>query len=74
MNTESKNNLRIMLTEHWFSKNRTVTDFAQRLGVHRTLVTKYLNGERRPTLSKKIKIGEILGLDSRLIFPESEGK
>ena len=64
------NSLKVFLIEHWYSKNRTDTDFAKTLGVDQSLVSNWINGAVVPSLERKIQISKTLGIDSRLVFPE----
>lgn len=64
------NNLKLFLIEHWYGENRNDADLARALGVDHTLVSKWLCGVVEIPLERKIRIAKILGVDSRLIFPE----
>lgn len=68
------NNLKIFLIEHWYPQNRTDSDLAKALGVDHTLVSKWLCGVVDPPIERKIQISKVLGVDSRLIFPEEDKK
>ena len=66
-----KNNLKLFLIEHWYPRNKTDGDLADALGVDRTLVSKWLNDVVEPPIERKIHIAKVLGIDSRLLFPEN---
>lgn len=63
-------NFKMYLIEWWYPKGNTDSDLARALGVEKTSVCRWVNGEREPSLERKIAIGRVLGVDSRLIFPE----
>ena len=66
------NNLKIFLIEHWYPQDKTDSDLAKILNVDYTLVSKWLCGVVEPPLDRKIQIAKVLGVDSRLIFPEDK--
>jgi len=65
-------NLKLMLIEYWYPKDRTDTDLAKAAGVDQSLVSRWISGKAEPTLDRKIKLAKVIGVDSRLIFPESK--
>jgi len=62
--------LRVILTEHWYPKKRNDMDLARALSVSHSAVSRWISGEREPSDYMKIRIGEVLGKDSRIIFPD----
>jgi transcriptional regulator with XRE-family HTH domain len=66
------NNLKVFLIEHWYSRNRTDSDLAKALGVDHSLVSKWICEVVEPPLDRKIQIAKVLGIDSRLIWPEEK--
>lgn len=66
------NNLKIFLIENWYPRNRTDSDLAESLGVDGSLVSKWLSGAIDPPIERKIQLARALGVDSRMLFPESE--
>lgn len=69
---EKLTNLKVFLIEHWYPQNRTDSDLAERLEVDKTMVSKWVNGLTEPPLARKIQIAKVLGVDSRLVFPEEK--
>ena len=65
------NNLKLFLIEYWYTKNRTDADLAKVLSVDHTLISKWLNGVVEPPLERKIQLAKALGVDSRILLPET---
>ena len=66
------NELKRFLILRWYPNNKTDADFAKALGVDHTLISKWLNEVVEIPLERKIQISNILGIDSRVIFPEED--
>ena len=65
------NNLKLFLIEYWYPKNRTDSDLAKSIGVDQSLISKWLSGTTEPPLERKIQMAKVLGVDSRMLFPEN---
>lgn len=68
------NNLKLFLIEYWYPKNRTDGDLAEMMSVDKSLISKWLSGTAEPPLERKIQLAKALGIDSRMIFPETKQK
>lgn len=64
------NDLKRFLILNWYPNKKTDGDFAKALGIDNSLVSKWLNGAIEIPLERKIQISKVLGIDSRIIFPE----
>lgn len=64
------NNLKVFMIEHWYIRDKTDSDLARALGVDYSLVSKWLNDVIEPPIERKIQIAKVIGVDSRLIWPE----
>ena len=51
---------------------RTISDFADALGVSRSLISQIVHYLREPTTAMKLAIAKKLDTDSRIIFPEEK--
>ena len=66
------NDLKRFLILNWYPDKKTDSDLAKALGVDDSLISKWLNGAVEIPLERKIQISKVLGIDSRIIFPEEE--
>lgn len=66
--------LKRFLILNWYPQDKNDSDFAEALGIDQALVSKWATGAIEPPLERKIQISKILGIDSRLIFPEEDKK
>ena len=66
------NNLERFLILSWYPNKKTDSELAKALEVDHSLVSKWLNGVCEIPIERKIQISKVLGVDSRLIFPEDE--
>lgn len=65
-------NLKMFLIEHWYPEGKTDSDIARLMSVDKALICRWVNGKSEPSLERKLQIAKILGVDSRLIFPDKE--
>jgi len=63
-------NLKLFLIEYWYPRGKNDADLAKALSVDHSMVSKWINGAAEPTIDRKISISKVIGIDSRLIFPE----
>ncbi|MBL7130922.1 MAG: helix-turn-helix domain-containing protein [Candidatus Omnitrophica bacterium] len=68
------NDLKRFLILNWYPDKKTDSDLAKALGVDDSLISKWLNGTVEIPLERKIQISKVLGIDSRIIFPEEDKK
>lgn len=65
--------LMIKLTEEMLTRmeelNITRTQLAKKLGVNKSMITKWLSGEENPTLRSLVKIASVLDCDVDISFP-----
>ena len=61
--------LKLMLIEHWYTKGRNDTDLGKRIGVTQSMINKYIHEKSEIPLKRKIQLAEVIGVDSRLLFP-----
>jgi len=66
------NDLKRVLILNWYPDKKTDSDLAKALGVDDSFVSKWLNGAVEIPLERKIQISKVLGIDSRIIFPEDK--
>jgi len=66
------NNLKIFLIEKWYARKKTDADLAIELDCDPSLVSKWVCGAIEPTFERKLQISRVLGLDSRVVFPEEK--
>jgi len=62
--------LKLILIERWYSKERSDSDLARLLEVDKSIVSRWINGVSEPSLPRKIQIARVLGVDSRLLWPD----
>lgn len=65
-------NLEKALIQHWYPRNRIDADLAGQLDVNHTLISKWKHNRCKMPMSKKILVAQILGVDSRLLFPDDD--
>jgi len=69
-NIKSRTALHQFLLDRWYVNGKNDVDFASAIGVDPSLISHWKRGVQTPTLNRKVQIGKILDVDSRIIFPD----
>jgi transcriptional regulator with XRE-family HTH domain len=54
--------------------HRTIQDFANELGVSRSLISLIMHSHKEPSPTMKLQMAKALNVDSRIIFPDDDKK